>query len=187
MLAKIPRTALLTVDNIPVKHGQALPDATVHALLASFLTVGDQRALAEYETWRETWRETWPTRADVRHSMLLAADDDQVASIADFLPPGVIGRSKTRRSAPGSPQTSEPSLLEKQRQRLAGDWNAVLKSVPESRYGDFVYFWLLVNSRSFFFDLAESFEPQTRDDRIALCPWLDYFNHSDRGVGGAQG
>lgn len=58
----------------------------------------------------------------------------------------------------------------------------------------FKYAWMLVNSRTFYWDyptaLPEKRNPRARqkskllprDDCMALCPFIDYFNHSNEGV-----
>ena len=76
----------------------------------------------------------------------------------------------------------ESGLLTKQRAKLEKDWNIVSKVLPDAVYEVYVYHWLIVNTRSFYYDMPTVLKPKTRDDHMALCPFIDLFNHADEGV-----
>ena len=41
--------------------------------------------------------------------------------------------------------------------------------------------WAVVNTRTLFYKPA-SYQDALREDCMCLCPFIDYFNHSDEGV-----
>lgn len=91
---------------------------------------------------------------------------------------------------------------------MDNDWDSVVDSVypdgsgltgrgangPETRTDDparqaFDYFWLVVNTRSFYWDRSRPLNGASRasahrdaKDCMALSPWADLFNHTDEGV-----
>ena len=73
-------------------------------------------------------------------------------------------------------------LLGQQEVKLKKDWAIVSRALANADYDDFVYHWLIVNTRSFYYELPSIKEPQSRDDCMVLCPFADYFNHADHGV-----
>lgn len=86
-------------------------------------------------------------------------------------------------------------LLEKQKMKLKADLAAALPllSSPDpttdmSRL--YTVHWLLVNTRCFYWDYPhrpggarQAKKRLPRDDCMALCPFVDYFNHANSGVG----
>lgn len=56
----------------------------------------------------------------------------------------------------------------------------------------FTYYWLIVNTRTFYWDYStistkRKGKPGKKlvgDDCMTLCPFADYFNHADGGVSG---
>jgi len=97
-----------------------------------------------------------------------------------------------------------PALLAKQKKKMNGDLEAVreyhhkrveMLSPDENTFSDiYRYAWMLVNSRSFYWDYpaAQPERKQSRgkqkpkslpvNDCMTLCPFMDYFNHSNGGV-----
>ena len=111
----------------------------------------------------------WPSLADLKASVPLLWPPE----LQKLLPP----RSK--------------AYLEEQQGRLDRDWEASASALPEGSYLMFRYFWLIVNTRCFFWP-HNRWPPRNRkykrgrppaklssDDQMALCPIADYFNHSD--------
>ena len=62
------------------------------------------------------------------------------------------------------------------------DWESVSKSNAESTFTDYVYHWLVVNTRCCYYEVAGADKFSSIDDRIVLCPFIDCFNHRDSGV-----
>lgn len=75
-------------------------------------------------------------------------------------------------------------LLHRQALKLQADWAIVSKVFPCQTLERYTYHWLLVNTRSFYYKLPEASYSQAREDCMVLCPFIDYFNHSDQGVSG---
>ena len=73
-------------------------------------------------------------------------------------------------------------LLQRQRKKLKADWKIVKKGLPDLSFERYVHCWLLVNSRTFYFELPNAKTLPPRDDRIVMCPFVDLFNHNDTGV-----
>jgi hypothetical protein len=82
-------------------------------------------------------------------------------------------------------------LLTNQRSNLEKDWNDVRKHITSVSEDLYTYTWLIVNTRTFYWeypDLPNSHPrlPKRRNklasnDCYAMCPFMDYFNHSDVG------
>ena len=53
---------------------------------------------------------------------------------------------------------------------------------PDGTLPQYTYFWLIVNTRSFYFEIPGCDVVQKYDDRMVFCPFADYFNHNDHGV-----
>lgn len=99
------------------------------------------------------------------------------------LPPGVGGLWTEALLKPEDRRTSYTScLLTKQRQKLEKDWALTLEALPSASYVEYIYCWLIVNTRSFYCDLSTRLKPLASADRMVLCPFVDYFNHADDGV-----
>lgn len=67
--------------------------------------------------------------------------------------------------------------------KLQEDWKIVVQVVPEASFSTYIYHWLVVNSRSFYYEIPGFDVPASVDDRMVMCPFVDYFNHQDHGVG----
>jgi len=125
---------------------------TVHRLLAAEL------ALDTSET-RAPWRAVLPTSDDFKESMPLLWDPKLQA----LLPSASL------------------FLLQNQKRKLSEDWAAVSTAFPSLSYDHYVYNWLIVNTRTFYFTSPRIKlpHPTNKDDCIALSPFADYFNHTD--------
>lgn len=73
------------------------------------------------------------------------------------------------------------ALLNSQKTKLGLDWAAVSKAFPQISYEDYIYYWCIVNTRTFYFTSPKINKSPTRDDCMALNPFADYFNHADSG------
>lgn len=74
------------------------------------------------------------------------------------------------------------SLLQKQRRKLKADWEKVGEALPNMSFERYVHYWLLVSTRTFYFEMPGVKTHPPRDDRIVMCPFIDLFNHNDTGV-----
>ncbi|TAQ84510.1 hypothetical protein B7494_g7176 [Chlorociboria aeruginascens] len=155
-----PTPALRTAQTVPRSISKLLgPTTSVNGLLATEL------ALNTPET-RAPWRAVLPTRASFEECMPVLWH----ASLQALLPP------------------SAAQLLENQKSKISADWSAVSIAFPTLSYELYLYNWLLVSTRTFFYTSSRSAKSRTktkkplcRDDCLALVPLADNFNHADVG------
>ncbi|PYH80763.1 ribosomal N-lysine methyltransferase [Aspergillus uvarum CBS 121591] len=199
-IVTVPHEAMLTPSRIPTSFSSRFPDGTpTHALYAAYLTNGDPADLEPYTLWRRTW----PTRADFEASMPIlwpasfrhtthsepspaaAASSRPKPNVPSktvaLLPPSISGQWTTIPTSPRAHdyETTHQNLLAQQEQRLRRDWDIVVSVFPNTDWDEFTYYWLIVNTRSFFYLMPGQESPEDRNDAMALLPFADYFNHSD--------
>ncbi|KAL2023521.1 hypothetical protein VTK56DRAFT_2129 [Thermocarpiscus australiensis] len=168
----VPASALRTIDTVRSKIRKKLPlGTTVHGILAADLAL--DKASSKYAAWNAVV----PSREDISASLPLAWHD---ARLHAFLPRPAL------------------ALLRRQESRFSRDWAAVQQafgpsSLPITR-ADYLYAWLLVSTRTFYYHHPETTATATRratarfvlprssdDDRrsMVLQPVADLFNHAD--------
>ena len=152
----MPTEALFTIHSVPQAFRLNHPTLSVHGVLASYLAL-DHEAASKYEPWRATW----PSSKDLQESMPI----NWPRNCHDALAPGV-----------------KSVLLDEQATRFNKDWDIVASAFPEAQKSRYLYYWLIVNTRSFYFELSDRISSVSVNDRMVLCPFADYFNHSDQGV-----
>jgi hypothetical protein len=110
---------------------------------------------------RALWRAVLPTKEDFEESMPLMWHP----LLQALLPPASL------------------SLLENQKKKLSLDWTTVSTAFPTLSYDHYLYNWLIVNTRTFYYTSPKikTKNPLNRDDCLALIPFADYFNHADVG------
>ena len=124
---------------------------TVHGLFAADLALDETPKYSE-------WNSLMPTRAELFASVPLA----WTLEAQRYLP-------KTARD-----------LLGKQQVKFRRDWGIVHAAFPSLAESDYMYAWLLVNTRTFYYTTPKT-EKLPRNDRIVLQPVADLFNHADEG------
>jgi hypothetical protein len=72
-------------------------------------------------------------------------------------------------------------LLRKQQVKFSRDWEEVRLAFPALKEDDYLYAWMLVNTRSFYYSTPKTEKLLHRDDRMAMQPVADLFNHADEG------
>lgn len=193
MLVDVPASVLLTIKKIPESFRKIHRGITVHGLLASFLAFGGPNT-----SCYSRWKNSWPSMQDFQKSMPILwpsfmrepLDKDgnphyiiglREEDPAFVIPPAIAGRWahyrmrefwKIRDTAP----------MYRQEKKLKADWEIVSKVFPDQTLPEYTYYWLIVNTRSFYFELSGREAAQNHDDRMVLCPFVDYFNHNDHGV-----
>ena len=80
------------------------------------------------------------------------------------------------------PNSDGRKLLEKQEQRLQTAFKAVKAAFPDTDFETFIYYWVVANTRCFHYTPPDEQPPEDKNDAMALCPFADYFNHSEDGV-----
>ena len=176
VLVKVPCSAVLSIESIPKVFRNQHKDITVHGLLASFLAFGKLQDRRYYSAWQATW----PLLQDFNDTVPLLwietdrdSKADNKTNFLSLLPPAIAG-SKCNQVLEG--------ILQKQKRKLQSDWKAVTEANPKADYETYIYYWLIVNTRSFYYELPGVKKAVSREDRMALCPFIDFFNHSVNGV-----
>ena len=151
----MPTAALRTLETVRPKIKKALPEGTkVHAILAAEL------ALDKPSSKYKLWNAVLPSRDSVSSSLPLAWDP----ALHAFLPKPAL------------------TLLRKQQSKFARDWAALQQASLDASLArtDYLYAWLLVNTRTFYHETARTAKLPT-DDRMVMQPVADLFNHADVG------
>lgn len=187
----MPASALLTTDSIPEHFKTLHKSITVHGLLASFLAFGGRET-----SYYLPWKATWPSLQDFQESMPILWPELLRGSLHSLghttfnfnteqpsflLPPAVGG--KWTNLLEYSDSRREAGLLDRQEKKLKADWGIVSKLFPNQSLEEYTYYWLIVHTRSLYYVNAKRGRPpEKHDDRMVLCPFIDYFNHQDHGV-----
>lgn len=183
---------LLTIDTVPEDFKNLHNGITVHGLLASFLAFGGP-ATSRYSPWKNSW----PSMQDFQESMPILwpsfmkepLDNDgnphysieQREGPVFILPPTMAGRWAHYQMREFW-KIRETALLIRQEKKLKADWSFVSNVFPDRTFAEYTYYWLIVNTRSFYFEVSGRKAARNHDDRMVLCPFIDYFNHRDHGV-----
>ncbi|KAB5562911.1 hypothetical protein GE09DRAFT_1056670 [Coniochaeta sp. 2T2.1] len=153
LLLQVPTTLLRTVDTVPNSIRKKLPtDMSVHGLLAADL------ALDKTSTYK-LWNAVVSSKAELEDSCPLA----WVPELQTYLPSPAAERQR------------------KQQSKFARDWEEVRLAFPALSEENYRYAWLLVNTRTFYYSTPRTEKLFHRDDRMALQPVADLFNHADEG------
>ncbi|KAL8967319.1 MAG: hypothetical protein Q9183_002976 [Haloplaca sp. 2 TL-2023] len=110
----------------------------------------------------------------------LLKEPEEKDGIALILPPA-IERIENKAFDPKSGTNRVNGLLPAQRRKLRADWALVSGLLPETSFEKYCYNWLIVNTRSFYFEMPNVKKHPPRADRMVMCPLVDLFNHNDTG------
>ncbi|PYI21046.1 ribosomal N-lysine methyltransferase [Aspergillus violaceofuscus CBS 115571] len=199
VMLSVPVSAMLTIDSIPASFVEQFPSRTsIHCILAAFLSHGDASLLQELEPWRKVWpnfREfedtmpvLWPEHLRRSNSAFEKATSDSSSETSSsstappsLLPPSISGLWNTFQPEPVGVdyETRYQNLLAQQENRLQTAWTHMRTVYPEIEWSTFVYYWFIINSRSFYYVSPGKEEPEDWNDAIAMVPFADYFNHDD--------
>jgi len=142
----------MTLDNTPESIKSRLPKtASVHCILAVSLLLDRAPFVTE-------WKKAMPAPKDIFNSMPIAWDVD----MSSRLPRGAI------------------AALDRQRTKFSRDLASAQVGFPEITREDFLYSWLLVNTRSFHHATTATKNRPSKDQMI-LQPVADLFNHEPSG------
>lgn len=147
----MPFKAIRSLHTIPATMSQRLPpDMSIHGLLAAELALGLKKPP------NPAWNAILPTRIDIESSVPFM----WAPELRQLLPAGALRR------------------LEKQESMFNRDWKAFSASYASVvTREDYSYAWLLVNSRTFYFETTET-KLYPWVDRLAQLPVADLFNHA---------
>lgn len=189
-MVEVPTSLILNTDKIPPSFKAEFPEGTVnHALIAAWLTHGGSETLKDCSLWYNTW----PTRKDFEDTMPLLwpvavggvqwpgnepvkPNDVQ----HNIIPPGISGHWNTfqiERSTRNEQEHRNIMVLQERRLRKA--FEDVSSARPDTDWHTFSYFWLILNTRSFYWVGPDQEPPEDRNEALALVPFADYFNHAD--------
>ncbi|KAL8994906.1 MAG: hypothetical protein Q9169_005242 [Polycauliona sp. 2 TL-2023] len=188
-LVNVPFSALVTINSVPPAFRKKHRQITTQGLLASFLASGD----VEKSTYAP-WAATWPSLADFRDAMPICWRQRDMTSLTedlldettshhhdDLLSPAAIDQPSTNALDEWLRVNPHMGLIQKQRKKLKADWKIVGKALPSMSFEKYVHYWLLVNTRTFYFEMPNVKNHPSRNDRIVMCPFIDLFNHNDSG------
>jgi hypothetical protein len=179
---------MVNIDTIPESFVRRLPaGASKHAIIAAYLTLEAPKDL-------DAWRNVWPQWADFEESMpilwpahLRRSDskyqEEHISPGPKILPPAASGLWNTFSNDPleDDPVKEYQDLLEQQEERLTCAWDNVVAAFPNTDRETFVYHWLIVNSRSFYY-VSPGKDVGEWVDALTLVPFADYFNHANDDV-----
>ena len=71
----------------------------------------------------------------------------------------------------------------KQKSKIDHDWGIASPILDNMSHGQFLYYWFIVSTRTFYYTSPDPNVqvPIDSDDRLAVIPFADYFNHADTG------
>ncbi|KAL7944333.1 hypothetical protein V8C42DRAFT_326509 [Trichoderma barbatum] len=151
-ILRAPPGVLRCLDSVSSRVREKLPaDTTIHALLAADLALDKSPSAGP-------WKAVLPKMSDFETGMPMF----WLKELQDLLPLG-----------------SREALLKRKKQ-FQGNWSALKEAFPEVPYKEYAYAWLIVNTRSFYNETPETLK-YPWEDRLALIPVADLFNHSDGG------
>jgi hypothetical protein len=197
-MVQVPLSTMLSIDSIPAAFVNLFNgNISLQGLLAAFFTHGDPQLLQKYDIWKATWPSMgdfedgmpilWPKElggSDLKNNSPdeTAITDD--SSTSTTLPPSASGLWNTFRKKPlvEDYQTKHQNLLAQQEKRLRDAWRDVLAIFPDTNWETFSYYWLIINTRSFFYLMPGQERPEDTNEAMALVPFADYFNHIDDAV-----
>lgn len=166
----------MTVDDIPEAFRTQHESVTVHGLLASFLAFGTR-----IEEVYGPWSSTWPTISEFRKIMPLCWSQHGASALTEGLlatlderghahMSSTIERFELRARDPVSNPEPMCGFLQAQRKRLKADWELVSSIFPDAAFENYLHKWLVVNTRSLYYELPTAKTPPPRDDCMVLCP-----------------
>ncbi|KAF2109749.1 hypothetical protein BDV96DRAFT_233917 [Lophiotrema nucula] len=165
LLVHVKNTSLVTPASPSVRKHKFSTNTTIHGRLAAHLALEYDSKDSEHALWRAVW----PSQEGFR-------------TILPYYWP-----KKMQTLLPRAAQ----DLLSTQQTKLDKDWRDLSSSIPSISKSLFTYTWLIVSTRTFYWDYPDLPNSHPRlprkrnvlkpDDCYAMCPFMDYFNHTDIG------
>ncbi|KAK7954276.1 hypothetical protein PG996_015160 [Apiospora saccharicola] len=151
-ILNIPMQAVRSLHSISETVSSQLPAGlSFHGVLAADLALDKSACFA-------SWKKLLPTRADFAASMPFTWPEE----LQKLLPRGAS------------------DIVHGQHAKFKSQWGVVAEAFPSLARDEYMYFWLLVNTRTFYLETPEM-KAFPWDDRLALLPIADLFNHADQG------
>lgn len=147
----IPVKLARSIDTVPKRISRkAHSNKSIHSFLAAQLAL-------DKPMQPKCWTSLLPTPSDFATTPIMWPEELQ-----DLLP------------------RQAKDLLDKQKALFSGHWEVCAKAFPNLLREDYLYAWLLVNTRTFYHETAKTMTFPWHD-RLALLPVADLFNHADNG------
>ncbi|KAJ8122624.1 hypothetical protein ONZ43_g1224 [Nemania bipapillata] len=151
-IMKIPATAIHSLHSIPPNiSAQLPPDIPLHGLLAAELALKTPSTDAP-------WIRVLPTHADFATSVPFMWPEELHKHL-----PIVAYR-----------------ILERQQDKFQREWHSVSRAFPHLDRSEYMYYWFIINTRTFFYESPEM-EQYNWEDKLCLLPAADSFNHATDG------
>ncbi|KAL7954773.1 hypothetical protein V8C34DRAFT_293412 [Trichoderma compactum] len=151
-ILSVPIEAIRSLHTVPQQIVQSLPDdISLHGLLAADLAL-------ERPEVPTMWRSALPALQDFELTTPFMWHENLQALL---------------------PQASK-DLLRKQQSRFFREWDLVSKAFPSIQQEEYLCAWFIINTRTFYYETPEM-KKYLPDDRMALLPVADFFNHADHG------
>ncbi|KAF2460662.1 hypothetical protein BDY21DRAFT_170932 [Lineolata rhizophorae] len=162
----VPEKMLFSNTVFALKDWRMTKSQTVHGRLASRLAL-THRDSNENNPCDNKWTMVWPSQQEMELAMPICWPPP----LQEQLPPYA------------------KSLLDKQKRKFDKDLAEFEKDAPLNLRDVFKYYWLVVNTRCFYWNYPNRKDgklmakriKQNPDDAMALAPFIDYFNHADEG------
>ncbi|KAK1783818.1 hypothetical protein QBC45DRAFT_398971 [Copromyces sp. CBS 386.78] len=169
----VPSNTLRTYETVNPSIARGLLGISIHGLLAADLAL-DPSPSAKYRQWNAVC----PTREDVWDSLPLTWDH----RLRDFLPKKALelllkqeAKFEKDWSMVQQSKLLSPRSGEKEHERSEEEEGEKLnKSITRD---DYLYAWLLVNTRTFYHETPKT-KKFNKEDRMVLQPVADLFNHT---------
>lgn len=200
VILRVPYSALRTQDTVSPKILEAIKGSqktSVHCLLAMDHILLDSQTITTNTTTVAPASGTSAKSSDGVGSSVNDYDNNNHKPWHDVLPKFSEFQESISICWPSSLQELLPPIskiiLQKQKNKLQKDWCIASKAWPYLIYENFLYSWLLINTRTFYFvppsknwvGNNQSIRATAgrrlaihRDDCMALNPFSDYFNHN---------
>lgn len=120
------------------------------------------------------WHENWQNLCEV--------DRKDSRNIRSLLPPAIRNGCWAHPSVSKFRDQMCEGLLDAQEKKFQKDFDTVRNVFPSRARDTYLYYWLVVNTRSFYFELPGAKATKPKEDHMVLCPFADFFNHADHGV-----
>ncbi|EEH50010.2 uncharacterized protein PADG_06089 [Paracoccidioides brasiliensis Pb18] len=188
IIVRIPVRAMLTIESVPSAFREKFPDdIPLQGLLAAYLCCTEE-SREKYALWRAVW----PSQQDFEESLPilwpqhLRTRDSKASNSTlscSFLPPSISGswNTITKKSIRCEYTLENQDILPQQEKRLEMAYQIVKRVFQDLDKELFTYYWLIVNTRSFYHVPPGVPVPEDHNNAMALCPFGDYFNHVDDG------
>ncbi|KAL6832356.1 hypothetical protein V8C40DRAFT_234761 [Trichoderma camerunense] len=148
----VPLRVLRRLESVSTRVREKLPaDTTIQGLLAADLAL-------DKTPYFKPWKAVLPKMSDFEAGIPMLWPRE----LSDLLP------------------LESRDNLRKREKEFQSNWSVFRDAFPEVPYEEYTYAWMIVNTRTFYNETPETLK-YPWEDRLALIPVADLFNHSDDG------